>query len=118
MEETTSNTTSDNCQSFAQNDPSRKRQKTSTISTPNPPNDKNEVSADEDSCPIYKLSNDELNLVFGCIGEMQYRFVVGTSERFHQVYLDTFGGETLTSMKHAVASVSCAAMCLHSEEPD
>ena len=124
MEET-SNTTSDNCQSFAQKDPSRKRRKTSTISTPNPPNDKNEVSTaairkqkNEDSCPIYKLSNDELKLVFGYIGDKQYRFVAGTSYRFHQVYLDTFGGEALTSIVNAVASVSCAAMCLHSEEPD
>ena len=71
----------------------------------------------EDSCPIYKLSDDELKLIFGNVGEMQYRFVACTSYHFHQAYLDTFGREALTSIKSAVASVSCAAVWLHSEEP-
>ncbi len=71
----------------------------------------------DDSCPLYKLSNDELKLIFGSVGENNYRFVACTSYRFSQVYLDTFGGETLTSIDSALASVSCAALCLHSEEP-
>jgi hypothetical protein len=49
--------------------------------------------------------------------KINYRFVACASDRFHQVYLDTFGGEALTSIECAVASVSCAALCLHSEEP-
>ena len=48
---------------------------------------------------------------------MRYRFVACTSYRFHQVYLDTFGREALTSIESAVASVSRAAIYLHSEEP-
>ena len=53
------------------------------------------------------------------VGEMQYRFVACTSYRFHQVYLDAFGGEALTSIVNAVVSVSCTAMFLDSaEEPD
>ncbi len=96
------------------------------LSDANPPNDNNEllVSAaairkqrNEDSCPIYKLSNDELKLIFGYVGKMQYRFVACTSYRFHQVYLDTSGGEVLTSFKGAVASVSCAALCLEPKDP-
>ena len=71
----------------------------------------------EDSCPIYKLSNDELKLIFGYVGKKKYRFVACTSCSFHQVYLDTFQGEALTCIKSSVASVSCAALCLHSEEP-
>ena len=79
----------------------------------------------EESCPIYKLSNDELKLIFGYAGEKQYRCVACVSYIFHQVYLDTFRGgavtsfkrETLTSFKRAVASVSCAAVRLDSEEP-
>ena len=70
-----------------------------------------------DSCPIYKLSNDEFKLIFRSVGEDQYRFVACTSNRFHQVYLDTFGGEKLTSIENAVASVSRAAVCLDLEEP-
>ena len=70
----------------------------------------------EDSCLIYKLSNDVLKLIFGSVGENNYRFVACTSYRFSQVYLDTFGGETLTSIDSALASVSCAALYLHSEE--
>ena len=125
MEET-SDTTSDNCQSLApiaQIDPSRKRQKTSAISTLNSQNDNEELSSaairkqkNEDSCQLYKLSNDELKLIFGYVGEDQYRFVACVSCKFHQVYLTTFGGKTLTSIVNAVASVSCAAVCLHSEE--
>jgi len=71
----------------------------------------------EDSCPIFKLSNDELQLIFQYVGEMQYGFVACTSYRFHHVYLDTFENDTSTSYVNAVASVSCAAVCLHSEEP-
>ena len=70
----------------------------------------------EDSCPLYKLSNDVLKLIFGSVGENNYRFVACTSYRFSQVYLDTFGGETSTSIDSALASVSCAALYLHSEE--
>ena len=46
----------------------------------------------ETSCPIYKLSNDALNLIFGNVNKKQYRFVACTSYRFQQVYLDSFGG--------------------------
>jgi len=73
---------------------------------------KPEVSAaipkekNEDSCPIFKLSNDELTLILGYAGEKQYGFVACVSDRFHHVYLDTFGGETLTSIKSAAVSPS------------
>jgi hypothetical protein len=69
----------------------------------------------EDSCQIFKLSNDELNLVFGYAGDNQYGFVTLTSDRFLQVYLDTFGGGTLTSIKSAAVSVSRAQLCLGTE---
>lgn len=42
----------------------------------------------ENSCPIYKLSNDGLIHIFGYVGEMQYSFVACASDRFHQVYLE------------------------------
>jgi hypothetical protein len=42
--------------------------------------EKNEVS-----CPIYKLSNDELKLIFGYAGEKQYCFIACVSDRFHHV---------------------------------
>ena len=77
---------------------------------------KKRKESNEDSCPLYKLSNDELKLIFGSVGENNYRFVACTSYRFSQVYLDTFGGETSTSIDNALASVSCAALYLHSEE--
>jgi hypothetical protein len=60
----------------------------------------------EDSCPIFKLSNDELKLVLGYAGEKQYRFVACVSDRFHHAYRETFGGETPTSMKSAAVSPS------------
>jgi len=59
----------------------------------------------EDSCPIFKLLNDELKHIFGYVGE-QYTFIACTSDRFHHVYLDMFGGETLTSIKSAAVSPS------------
>ena len=37
---------------------------------------------------------------------MQYGFVACTSDRFHQVYRETFGNETLTSIRNATVSVS------------
>jgi hypothetical protein len=83
-----------------------------------------EISADiqkeknEDSCPLYKVSNDEFKHIFGYVGEKQYGFVAGVSDRFHQVYVDTFQGETTTSMESAVASVSCAKLYLDMGSPD
>jgi len=70
----------------------------------------------EDSCVIYKLSNDELVHIVGYVGEKQYGFVVGVSERFHEVYLDTHEGETSTSMECAAESVSHAKLYLCSKE--
>jgi len=70
----------------------------------------------EDSCPIFKLSNDELKLVFDYVGEKQYGFVVCVSDRFQHVYLDTFRGETLTSITSAAVSPSRAKFCLDTEE--
>ena len=72
----------------------------------------------ENSCPIYKVSNDELKHIFGYVGEMQYGFVACTSDRFHQVYLETFGNETLTSFRNATVSVSCMTLCLATERID
>jgi len=69
----------------------------------------------EDSCPIFKLSNDELKHVFGYTGEKQYGFIACVSDRFRQVYLETFGGETLTSIKNAAVSPSRAELCLDME---
>jgi len=76
---------------------------------------KKQKRINEDFCPLYKQSNDILKLIFGYAGEKNYRFVACTSSRFHQVYLETFRGETSTSIESAVASVSCAAVCLDSE---
>jgi hypothetical protein len=64
---------------------------------------KNEIS-----CPIYKLSNDELKHIFGYVGETQYGFIACVSDRFHKLYFEIFDGKTWTSFKGAVASVSCA----------
>ena len=72
----------------------------------------------EDSCAIYKLSNDELKLIFGYIGEGQYGFVACASYRFHQVYLYTFGNDTVTSIRNAAVSISYAQLCLDTERPD
>jgi len=66
---------------------------------------------------ISGISNDVLQHIFGYVGDKQYIFVAGTSSSFRQVYLDTFRNEMLTSIKCAVASVSCAAVYLHWEEP-
>ena len=72
----------------------------------------------ENSCPIYKLSNDELKHFFRYVGKMQYGFVACTSDRFHEVYLETFGNETLTTFRNATVSISCMTMCLATERPD
>ena len=72
----------------------------------------------EDSCPILKLSNDELKLIFGYAGENQYGFVACVSDRFHQAHLETFGGETSTSIESAAESVSRAQLCLGTERPN
>ncbi len=70
-----------------------------------------------DSCPIFKLSNDELKLVLGYVGDNQYGFVACVSERFHQVYHEMFEGETSTSIETSAAvSVSCAQLCLDTEK--
>ena len=71
--------------------------------------EKNEVS-----CPIYKLSNDELKLIFGYAGEMQYCFVARASDRFKKS-IETFGNETLTSFRNATVSMSRAKLCLDNE---
>ena len=130
MEET-SYTTPDNRESGAPNttnSPTRKRQKTAIFETlagrcPSPLQIEPEVSAaerkqkNEDFCPIYGLSNDEIKHIFGYAGEKQYGFIACVSYRFHQVYVDTSEGEAVTSsFKGAVASVSCAAVCLDSKE--
>lgn len=70
----------------------------------------------EDSCLIYKLSNDALELIFDYVGENQYGFVACVSNRFHHVYIDTFGGETLTSIESAAVLPSRAELCLCTEE--
>jgi len=70
----------------------------------------------EDSCPIFnKLSNDELELIFGYVGEKQYSFVACVSDRFHHVYLDMFRGETVTSIRSAAVSPSRAELYLGME---
>ena len=71
--------------------------------------EKNEVS-----CPIYKLSNDELKLIFGYAGEMQYCFVARASDRFKKS-IETFGNETLTSFRNVTVSMSRAKLCLDNE---
>jgi hypothetical protein len=70
-----------------------------------------------DSCPIFKLSNDELKLVLGYVGENQYGFVA-FSERFLQVYHKKFGDDTSTSIESAAMSVSRAQLCLGTERPN
>jgi len=71
-----------------------------------------------DSCPLFKLSNDSLNRIFGYVGDMQYGFVAGTSDRFHQVYGEAFGDEKSTSIENAAVSVSRAQLCLGTERPN
>ena len=68
----------------------------------------------EESCPIYKLSNDELKLIFGYAGEMQYCFVARASDRFKKS-IETFGNETLTSFRNVTVSMSRAKLCLDNE---
>jgi len=75
-----------------------------------------EVNAD--SCPLFKMSNDEFNHIFGYVGEKQYGFVACISDRFHQVYLEAFGDQTLASIASAVVSVSRAQLCLSTERPN
>ena len=70
----------------------------------------------ENSCAIYGLSNDELKHIFGYVGEKQYGFIASASDRFHKVYLETFGNETLTSFRNATVSMSCAKLCLDNEK--
>ena len=76
----------------------------------------NRRQLNEDSCKIYKLTNDLLQLIFQYVGGMQYGFVACTSYRFSAQYLDTFN-DTITSYENAVHSVSCAAICLQSDDP-
>jgi len=63
----------------------------------------------EEPCAIYKVSNDELKYIFGYVGEKQYGFVACVLDRFHQVSLESFGNETLTSIESAAVSVSRGA---------
>jgi hypothetical protein len=70
-----------------------------------------------DSCTIFKLSNDELKLVLGYVGENQYGFVA-FSERFLQVYHKKFGDDTSTSIESAAMSVSRAQLCIGTERPN
>ena len=69
----------------------------------------------EDSCPIFKLSNDELMHVLGYVGKNQYGFVAGVSNRFQQVYSESFAGQTSTSIECAAESVSRALLYLGTE---
>ena len=45
----------------------------------------------EERSPIYELSDDLLGLCLGYVGDEHYRFVAGTSARFHSVYINVFG---------------------------
>jgi len=72
----------------------------------------------EESCPIYKVSNDGFKHIFGHVGEKQYGFVACVSDRFHQVYADMFGDEKLMSAESAVTSVSCAKLYLDMGRPN
>ena len=67
------------------------------------------------SCPIFKLSNDELMHVLGYVGKNQYGFVAGVSNRFQQVYSESFAGQTSTSIECAAESVSRALLYLGTE---
>ena len=71
--------------------------------------------SNEDSCPLYKVSNDELSHIFEYVGEMHYGFVACTSVRFCEVYLITFRGEKVTSYKGAAISPSLAKLCLDTD---
>ena len=52
----------------------------------------------EESCLIYKLSNDLLAYCFGFLGAEQFRFLAGTSKRFYNAYLEAFRGEKVTGL--------------------
>ena len=49
---------------------------------------------------------------------MQYGFVACTSDRFHQVDLETFRNEILTTFRNAMVSMSCMTLCLAPERLD
>ena len=66
----------------------------------------------EESSAIYKLSNDELKLCFGNLGEYQYRYIAGTSHRFKQIYDDVVGIKKRTSINNASMSIFCVKLCL------
>ena len=83
--------------------PVEKRQRTETIDS-------------DDHCSIDKVSDDILRHIHEYTGKNQFIFIACVSKRFHHVNLDTFGGDTLTSFKNAAVSVSCAQLCLDSEE--
>jgi len=67
----------------------------------------------EDSCLIFKLLNDTLGHILGYAGEKQYDYFACVSERFHETYHETSGGETLTSK-----SPSRAQLFIGTEHPD
>ena len=67
----------------------------------------------EDSCLIFKLSNDTLGHILGYAGEKQYDYFACVSKRFHETYHETSGGETLTSK-----SPSRAQLFIGTEHPD
>jgi hypothetical protein len=83
--------------------PVEKKQRTETIDS-------------DDHCSIDNVSDDILRLINEYTGKNQYYFIACVSKRFLHVNLDTFGGDKLTSFKNAAVSVSCARLCLDSEE--
>ena len=66
----------------------------------------------EEASAIYKLSNDELKLCFGCLGQYQYRYIAGTSHRFKQVYDEAVEEKKRTGILSATMSVSRAKLFL------
>ena len=61
----------------------------------------------EESCPIYQLTDDALRYCFGFVGDDQYRNVAGVSQRFHDDYLAKFGNKKTTSFRSATMPPSC-----------
>ena len=72
----------------------------------------------EDSCPIFKLSNNELKLIFGYAGENQYGLLRVFQIGSIRLILKHSEEKRRPSIKSAAESVSHAQLCLGTERPN
>jgi len=64
----------------------------------------------EESYPVYKLLNGFMMTCSSFVGDQHYGLISYTSDRFHQIYSDTAGCGTLSSIRNAAVSVVCAKL--------